>query len=275
MSDIKLKAASGGGSISLKGPSSAGSDTDFLDTSGNLKVTGNATVDGTSTLTGNVTGGGDINCETGYYQTTSGTNRFSLTHDGANCYLENQIGSFYVKSVDNANPLEVSNNAVTLNNANLVIGTSGKGIDFSATSDASGKSSEVLDDYEEGTWVPDVKGYNSAGSTTYNSNRLGQYIKIGRQVTAWFYVGWTAQDGSGSLAITLPFTCSDTSAHQVAGSVFFDSIDTDGSAVNHALHTWHNVNVTLIYYSLDNGGWSGVSVDSAGSVIGTLTYLVA
>ena len=55
MSDIKLKAASGGGSISLKGPSSAGSDTDFLDTSGNLKVTGNATVDGTSTLTGNVT----------------------------------------------------------------------------------------------------------------------------------------------------------------------------------------------------------------------------
>ena len=152
---------------------------------------------------------------------------------------------------------------------------SGYGINFSATSDGTTMSSEVLDDYEEGTWVPDVKGYNSAGSTTYNSNRLGQYIKIGRQVTAWFYVGWTAQDGSGSLAITLPFTCSDTSAHQVAGSVFFDSIDTDGSAVNHALHTWHNVNVTLIYYSLDNGGWSGVSVDSAGSVIGTLTYLVA
>jgi len=40
MSDIKLKAASGGGSISLKGPSSAGSDTDFLDTSGNLNVSG-------------------------------------------------------------------------------------------------------------------------------------------------------------------------------------------------------------------------------------------
>ena len=132
-----------------------------------------------------------------------------------------------------------------------------------------------LSDYEEGTWTPNVEGYNSAGSTTYNSNRLGQYVKIGRQVTAWFYVGWTAADGSGSLAITLPFTCSDTSAHQVAGSVFFDSIDTDGAAVNHVLHTWHNVNKTLIYYTLDNGGWSGVGIDSSGSVIGTITYLVA
>ena len=40
MSTIKLPAASGGGSISLKGPSSAGSDTDLLDTSGNLNVSG-------------------------------------------------------------------------------------------------------------------------------------------------------------------------------------------------------------------------------------------
>ena len=33
---IKLNAASGGGSISINAPSSAGSDTDLLDTSGNL-----------------------------------------------------------------------------------------------------------------------------------------------------------------------------------------------------------------------------------------------
>ena len=38
---IKLNAASGGGSISINAPSSAGSDTDFLDTSGNLAVSGN------------------------------------------------------------------------------------------------------------------------------------------------------------------------------------------------------------------------------------------
>jgi len=45
---IKLNAASGGGSISINAPSSAGSDTDFLDTSGNLAVSG------TTTCTGNL-----------------------------------------------------------------------------------------------------------------------------------------------------------------------------------------------------------------------------
>ena len=48
MSTLKLPAASGGGSISIRGPSSSGSDVDVLDTSGNLAMSG------TSTLTGNV-----------------------------------------------------------------------------------------------------------------------------------------------------------------------------------------------------------------------------
>ena len=54
---------------------------------------------------------------------------------------------------------------VTVNTGNLVIGTSGKGIDFSATSDGSGTmTSEVLDDYEEGTWTPVVADAASAGN---------------------------------------------------------------------------------------------------------------
>jgi hypothetical protein len=40
MSTLKLPAASGGGSISIKGPSSASGDTDFLDTSGNVAIPG-------------------------------------------------------------------------------------------------------------------------------------------------------------------------------------------------------------------------------------------
>ena len=40
MSELKLPAASGGGSISIKGPSSSGDDVDLLDTSGNLKPSG-------------------------------------------------------------------------------------------------------------------------------------------------------------------------------------------------------------------------------------------
>ena len=41
---------------------------------------------------------------------------------------------------------------VTLSTGNLVIGTSGNGIDFSATPGTG--TSELLSDYEEGTWTP-------------------------------------------------------------------------------------------------------------------------
>jgi hypothetical protein len=90
---------------------------------------------------------------------------------------------------------------------NLVIGTSGKGIDFSATSDGSGTmTSEVLDDYEEGTFTPTVVGLTTAGVATYTL-RSARYTKIGNIVTFELGVGWSAHTGTGILAINgLPFT---------------------------------------------------------------------
>ena len=68
---------------------------------------------------------------------------------------------------------------------------SGKGIDFSATSDASGASSELLDDYEEGTWTPTL---SSGTATTY----LNQwYTKIGQVVTCYCYL-YNFSDNSSS-----------------------------------------------------------------------------
>jgi len=66
---------------------------------------------------------------------------------------------------------------LTINNGNLVIGTAGHGIDFSASSDSSGtNSSELLDEYEEGTYTPTI---NVGTFTTFLTHR---YIKIGRLV---------------------------------------------------------------------------------------------
>jgi hypothetical protein len=61
---------------------------------------------------------------------------------------------------------------------NLVIGTSGKGIDFSAT--AGTGTSELLSDYEEGTWTPVFNSFTFGGTTTVHQ---ASYTKIGRQVT--------------------------------------------------------------------------------------------
>jgi hypothetical protein len=67
---------------------------------------------------------------------------------------------------------------VTLSTGNLIIGTSGKGIDFSATSGTG--TSELLADYEEGTWTPN----QGAGVTVVGAfSSVGRYTKVGRLVT--------------------------------------------------------------------------------------------
>lgn len=70
---------------------------------------------------------------------------------------------------------------VTLSTGNLVIGTSGKGIDFSAT--AGTGTSELLADYEEGTWTPVLIAGTSGTITLGSPTNSGRYTKIGRQVT--------------------------------------------------------------------------------------------
>ena len=97
---------------------------------------------------------------------------------------------------------------VEVTNGNLVIGTAGKGIDFSATSDGSGTTtSELLDDYEEGTWTVGISfDGNSVGVTT--SRNTGTYVKVGRQVTVNGDLILTSKGSSSGIArITgLPFT---------------------------------------------------------------------
>ena len=73
---------------------------------------------------------------------------------------------------------------------NINIGTSGKGISFGATSDTAGMTSELLDDYEEGTWTPDL---TNQGSTVTTVPKLMQSVNIQKLVTVvhstvhWLY----------------------------------------------------------------------------------------
>ena len=71
---------------------------------------------------------------------------------------------------------------------NLKCMISGKGIDFSAASgSASGSSSALLDDYEEGTWTATLSGNSSPANTVTNNPTTtravtGTYRKIGSLV---------------------------------------------------------------------------------------------
>jgi hypothetical protein len=108
-------------------------------------------------------------------------------------------GLTYNKTTDNLTVL-----------GNLVIGTNGKGIDFSATPGAG--TSELLADYEEGTWTPTVTP-GSGAFTTISS--VGQYVKIGKQVTITLYVSvTTVGTATGTWAIGgFPFVFAYDSAY--------------------------------------------------------------
>jgi len=77
---------------------------------------------------------------------------------------------------------------------------SGYGIDFSAT--AGTGTSELLDDYEEGSFAM------TASRITDLTTNVGRYTKIGNIVTCEINLSWTATDNSGNDVIFdgLPFT---------------------------------------------------------------------
>jgi len=88
-----------------------------------------------------------------------------------------------------------------VNTGNVVMGTSGKGIDFSATSGTG--TSELLADYEEGTWTP----IDASGGGLVLTVNYAKYVKIGRQVTVNAYVGYPANADANNATIGgLPFT---------------------------------------------------------------------
>lgn len=96
---------------------------------------------------------------------------------------------------------------------NFVQGTSGKGTNFTANTPAAGKTSQLLNWYEEGTWTPTVTGSVSNPTLTIDATYTGgRYTRIGRTVYITFEVRWSAvSGGSGDVVITgLPFTRNST-----------------------------------------------------------------
>jgi hypothetical protein len=109
-----------------------------------------------------------------------------------------------------------ANKDVTIAAGNLVIGTSGNGIDFSAT--AGTGTSELLDDYEEGAWTATLTGSTAAPTTPITTT--GTYTKFGRAVTVTCSFNAVSLSGStGTVEITgLPFLVGSQDCHGTCGN---------------------------------------------------------
>lgn len=160
----------------------------------------------------------------------------------------------------------------TIVGGNLVIGTAGKGIDFSADPSAPGMTSELLNDYEEGTFTPTVYGGTTAGATNYLS-QIGLYTKIGRVVHFLIYVDWNSQTGTGTLNVGgLPFTVKQTFV-QTPGSITSSNLTfTAGASLACAIQP-SATNITVAE-STNNAGQNYVAIDGSATLFIAGSYMV-
>lgn len=155
----------------------------------------------------------------------------------------------------------------TIVNGNLVIGTAGNGIDFSATSHPAGMTSELLDDYEEGAFTAIL---TSATPPSTLIDRTGYYTKIGDTVTVYCSFRNVNNTGAvGAISVTgLPFA-SNASVYAV-GSVWCSRANQiNGLVANLSLSS---TTITLIDFNGDTVSW----LTTGGSVFAgfEITYKV-
>ena len=165
----------------------------------------------------NITVVGSLTIDTG----TNGVPTINLSHSNANAdnfRIQSGISGvgnsgMSIRDVDasaNRFTIDTSGN-VSVVGGNLVIGTSGKGIDFSATGsgiNSSVANGSLFDDYEEGTWSPTAAGVATAAS--YGA----RYTKIGQLVMAECYILINTQNNTDQFRIGgLPYTSHNVTAY--------------------------------------------------------------
>ena len=104
---------------------------------------------------------------------------------GANIYTSADSGGHIFKR-STTTQAEINDTGIKL--------PAGAGINFSAYATSGNPSSNLLDDYEEGTWTPVVNKSGTTGTITSPNTAIGHYRKIGGLLFISFY--WYKSSGS-------------------------------------------------------------------------------
>jgi hypothetical protein len=134
-----------------------------------------------------------------------------------------------VGTINPVSKLDVVGGDIRIDNGNLVIGTDGKGIDFSATPGTG--TSELFDDYEEGTWTPSLEfGGASTGITYISGYQNGLYTKVGNIVTLTGVIYLSSKGSStGTATISgIPFNGTNSDGTQSTASLRIDNTTFSG-----------------------------------------------
>jgi len=241
----------------------AGESTLTYDGAGQLSITGNSAGDGLS-ITND---GNHYTMLSMDADRSSGSNALGIIQGKWN---NNSVCSMYLRSgADTSNKddgeiafntsaassseatrMIIKNNGnVEISDGDLVIGTAGHGIDFSANSHAGGMTSELLDHYEEGSWTPTF--FIGGSQATYSvGGQQGRYTKIGRLIYCQFMIDLATKGSGGSSSAVsisgLPYTSTNDSGDRMNGLVTyigaFTGLDTGGIVL---YNTTNTTSVTL------------------------------
>jgi hypothetical protein len=163
----------------------------------------------------------------------------------------------------------ISATELTLTTGNVIV-ANGQGIDFSATPGTG--TSELFDDYEEGTWTPTISGSTTAGSGTYTV-QVGRYTKVGNLVTVTGVITWTAHTGTGSIFLTgLPFTSANIVNFEPVISVTPSNIALTALNVASGYVPRADTFAVLTQYPTGGGAIALVPMDTDASIQYTVTY---
>ena len=243
---------------------------------GDIDINSDLKVDGDLDVTGN------INTDT-YLSVTAGSPNIRFMESDTtdeNYRIRGQGGELIFEKITDAASVVAENfrvdgsNNVKINAGNLVIGTSGKGIDFSAT--AGTGTSELLDDYEEGTWTPTITDLTN----TVTATSQGTYTKVGRHVVCGFRVSASSLgSASGAIYISgLPFTVKNDNGARCTGAIGFTqnlnlsaagqtvTIFPSNNQVYAALNVWDA--------TVGTSGMQASELSATGALWGSLEYFV-
>jgi hypothetical protein len=165
---------------------------------------------------------------------------------------------------------------MTLTAGNLIV-ANGQGIDFSATPGTG--TSELLDDYEEGTWTPTLNATAFSGATY--STQAGHYTKVGNQITLYFDIILSALTSGGSNYLRIegiPYVTAST--NQCSASVFSENL-TGGTSGNYIVLQNGGGQPSLVFWEMGpdgnatGTGMQGSRLTATTRFAGCITYQTA
>ena len=212
----------------------------------------------------------------------SGTDNYGIIHfsdseggageyAGQIYYSHGSLGENLVFATQGSNRVKVTAD-VEIVDGNLKV-ASGHGVDFSATGDGSGTdTSELFDDYEEGTFTPTLT--SGASSISYN-HQYGFYTKVGRVVHFELDISMSSASGNSNLIKFggLPYSSADIT--QLYGGAFLNyqtQMFADGA--DYMFHVGRNTQEIAVYQSSGNS-FVGTSATLAQRIIMSGRYFAS